>query len=161
MSFPKYLCLALVALASAVCAQAHEYDVAALKIDHPWARPTVAAAQPGAAFFTVTNTGNAPDRLIAARAPDGFLEGIEIHTTRIGEDGVARMRPLADGALVEPGETLVFAPGGRHLMLFGLGAPLEDGESFPLTLVFERAGEVDVVVKVETNPEAGAGHAGH
>ncbi|MEO0982302.1 MAG: copper chaperone PCu(A)C [Pseudomonadota bacterium] len=135
-------------------AAAHEYQAGAVEIDHPWARPTVAATQPAAAFFILKNDGDADDRLIEARVAPDFAEGVELHTTLI-DGAVARMRHLTDGAAVPAGGKVAFEPGGKHVMLFGLAAPLSEGESFPMTLVFENAGEVEVEVVIE-DPADGA-----
>ena len=59
-----------------------------------------------------------------------------------------RMRPLA-GIALEPGKPVTLAPGGYHVMLMGLKAPLKQGDQFPLTLTFERAPPMTVTVNVE------------
>lgn len=132
---------------------AHEYRAKDIQIDHPWARPTITTRQPAAVFFTLKNQGGAADRLIGAKVDARFAGGAELHTT-LNDDGVMRMRRLADGLDVPAGATVEVQPGGAHLMLFNLAEPLEDGFRFPVTLVFENAGEVEVVVAVETPVEA-------
>jgi copper(I)-binding protein len=65
------------------------------------------------------------------------------------DGSVMRMREL-DGPLeIKPGETVTLAPGGMHLMMMGLKEPLTQGERVPLTLVFEKAGKIDVDLAVE------------
>jgi copper(I)-binding protein len=64
------------------------------------------------------------------------------------EDGVMKMRPV-EAIEVAPGEPTVLGPGGLHIMMMGLKAPLVEGERFPVTLVFERAGEATVHVVVD------------
>lgn len=155
-SAQRRACLAvLVHLLVAAPAAAAEVAVTAA-----WARATPAAARTGAAYLTLHNTG-AADRLLGAEA--AVAERVEVHTHRM-DGGVARMErveavPLAAGAVVP------FAPGGLHVMLIGLMAPLQAGASFPLTLVFERAGRVGVTVAVRAlrdgPPPASTGALGH
>ena len=63
------------------------------------------------------------------------------------ENGIARMRPV-DAVAVAPDAPAVFQPGGYHVMIMGLKGPLKEGETFPLTLTFEKAGDVTVDVMV-------------
>lgn len=95
----------------------------------------------GVVYMTIENQGDAPDRLIAA-ATDA-AEIVEIHQV-IDDDGVMRMRPLADGLEIAPGETVSLESGGYHLMLIGLTESLLTDQTFTVTLTFEEAGEVTV-----------------
>lgn len=110
-----------------------------------WARATPGLAETGAAYVTVSNRGSEPGRLVAAATP--VAERAELHT-HLTEDGVMKMRPV-DAVEIAPGQRAVFAPGGLHIMLFGLTVPLKEGDRFPLTLTFEKGGSVtvDVVVR--------------
>ena len=116
-------------------------------------------APTGAAFMLITNRGDAPDRLVAAEGDAAAR--IELHT-HVLENGVARMVELEDGIELPPGETVALARGGLHVMLMGLTGPLEDGAEVPLTLVFEKAGPVAVVLPVDRarvpNPDADHRH---
>lgn len=141
---------------AAAPAFAHDYVIGDLTIDHPWARPTVTTRQPGAAYFTIRNDGETDARLIEAR-PIDFAEVAELHT-HINDDGVMRMRPVAGGVVIPAGETIRFEPGGLHVMLFGLEAPLTEGSPQSLTLVFEDLGEIDVMLAVHHNVSAGGHH---
>ncbi|WP_372399182.1 copper chaperone PCu(A)C [Azospirillum sp. HJ39] len=149
---------------------AHEYRAGPIEIGHPWARATATAAPNGGAYLSLTNGGTAEDRLLAASTP--VAEKAELHT-HLNENGVMKMREVPAIA-VPPGETVKLAPGGLHVMLLGLKQPLVKGSNFPLTLRFEKAGNVDVEVAVqaagESKPEhgdhmgaaaAGAGHQSH
>jgi copper(I)-binding protein len=124
-----------------------------IEIEHPFARATAVTAKTGAAYFTIVNSGASDDRLIAASSP--VAEKSELHTT-IDDNGVMKMRPLA-AIVVKAGERVELKPGGMHLMLTGLKAPLKVGQSFPLTLTFEKAGPVTVTVGVE-KAGAASGH---
>ena len=128
-------------------AAGHEYRSGQIAVDHPWARAT--SGRTGAVFLQIENTGTALDRLIAAEAPD-VAERAELHVHQHDGD-VMRMREI--GSLELPaGKTVTLAPGGFHLMLMDLKSPLKVGEKIPVKLRFERAGEVEVLLQVETKP---------
>lgn len=140
----RYLAAALVFLA--LPAAAHEVTTETLVIDHPYALETPATAMSGAGYMTITNTGPAPDRLLAVRAA---FPRVTLHGTKSDAQGVIRMVQV-DGIDIEPGETVILAPGGTHVMFMGLdGDPFEEGERIPATLVFEHAGEIPVEFWVE------------
>ena len=67
---------------------------------------------------------------------------------------VMKMRPLA-GLDIPAGQSVTLKPGGEHIMLMGLNGPLHEGQSFPLTLTFEKAGTREVSVAVEKPGAAG------
>lgn len=153
MTRSTMLAVAMLALAAPLAA--HDYTLGAIEIGHPAARAAPPAARTGAGYLTLTNTGAGEDRLVAASG--AIAARIEIHETTV-TDGVARMRPL-DGLLLPPGQTVALEPGGVHLMLIGLSAPLTEGESVPVTLTFEQAGEIEVELAVETmSPGDDHGH---
>ncbi|MBM3558545.1 MAG: copper chaperone PCu(A)C [Alphaproteobacteria bacterium] len=131
---------------AALPALTHEAKKGDLRIGHPWSRATAPSAPNGGAYLTVENKGTTADRLLAVR---GDVAGkIELHTHTM-KDGVMQMRPV-EAIDVPAGGKVELKPGGLHVMLLGLKAPLVKGEHFPLTLVFERAGEVPVEVVVDT-----------
>ena len=137
--------LALLLSGSALGAFAHGYQAGSLQIAHPWARITVPGQSAGGAFFSVQNTG-AADRLLGASSP--AAERVELHTMAM-EGDVMRMREVK--AIELPaGRTVDLQPSASfHLMMMGLKAPLKQGDKVPLTLRFEKAGEVTVELKVE------------
>ena len=109
-----------------------------LKLEQPWIRATPPRA-PGGAYLTITNTGSEADRLVAVKTP---ISGrAEIHEMKM-DGGVMSMRPLGDGLPIPAGETTELKPGGYHLMLMKLERPISEGEAVPITLSFEKAGEV-------------------
>lgn len=131
-----------------------------LKIEKAWSRATPGNSKIGAGYFTVTNSGNAPDTLVSATTATS--NHVEIHEMAM-KDGVMTMRPVANGVTIAPGKSVSFAPGGFHLMLMGLKAPLKQGDKVPLTLTFAKAGKVDVTLDVQgigaQAPDGGkAGH---
>jgi periplasmic copper chaperone A len=124
-------------------------DGAGIAAEQVWARPTAGAGNTAAAYFTLTNNG-AADHLIGASTPIAASAGV--HET-IDDSGVMKMRPVASLALT-PGKPVPFRPGGYHVMLIGLKAPLKAGDNFPLTLSFAHAAPITVTVKVQA---AGSG----
>lgn len=152
----KRLALALSLLA--LPAAAHEVTTETLVIDHPYALETPATAMSGAGYMTITNTDSAPDRLLEVRAD---FPRVSLHGTETDAQGVTRMIPV-EGIEIAPGETVTLAPGGMHVMFMGLdGDPFEEGERIPATLVFERAGEIEVEFWVEPREGGMTGHEGH
>ena len=141
-------------------ARAHDYTLGDLRIGHPWTRATAPTAKVGAGYMTIANRGGAPDRLVSASA--AVAGRVEIHEMRM-DGGVMRMRELAGGINLPAGAEVALRPGGNHLMLMDLRAPLKEGASVPVVLVFERAGRVEVELKVEPpgGPAGGAHGHGH
>lgn len=153
-----FLPLALLVLAIAVPVQAHEFKLGELIVDHPWARASIGQARNGAAYLVVNNGGEAADTLLRVETP--VAERAELHSHSM-EDGVMKMRPVEGGIEVAPGSPTVLKPAGLHIMLFGLEAPLMEGERFAMTLIFEKAGEIEVEVAIEGIAEMDGGHQGH
>lgn len=145
--------LAASAALAVLPAAAHDYAAGDIRIDHPWTRAAGANAN-GAGFMTLRNAGAQPDRLLSATTPAARV--VELHT-HLREGDVMRMRPVQD-IPVPAGGSVELRPGGLHLMLIGLAAPLQQGGRVPLTLRFERAGEVQVELSVESAGARGAGH---
>jgi periplasmic copper chaperone A len=132
------------ALAATLALTAHAGEITragTLEIDTPWARASAGAGRPAAAYVTIRNTGDRADRLLAVATPAAGHP--EVHAMA-HEGGVMKMRP-AGPLEIPPGGELRLAPGGElHIMLMELKEPLTEGESLPLTLIFETAGEVTV-----------------
>lgn len=141
-------------------ALAHDVEKGPLRIDHPWARPTLSVAAPGAAYLVIENHGTEADRLVRAEVPPAIARASEIHRTT-EEKGVSRMQHLVDGVAIPPGGRVAFEPGGLHLMLLGLETRLEAGARFSGTLVFEKAGEIEVEFWVEEGDGAAANDHAH
>jgi len=155
----RSLLIAAAATLIAAPLAAHEFKQGDLSIAHPWTRQTAAGQSVGGGFTTITNGGKANDRLLDASSPAAAR--VELHDMTM-DGGVMRMRPVVGGLAVPAGGALALQPGGQHLMLMGLKAPLELGALVPVTLRFERAGTVTVQLKVEAvTYGAGGDHAGH
>jgi copper(I)-binding protein len=117
---------------------------AALKVESAWARSTPPGASVGAVYLRIDNSGGPADRLLAIECP--VAASAEVHRSSI-EDGIARMRKVSV-LDVDAGEIVEFAPGGLHVMLFGLKEPLVARQTFTMEFVFERAGRQQASVTV-------------
>lgn len=129
-------------LGFAVSAGAAETKLGALTIETPWARASAGGA--AGAFLTIHNEGDA-DKLVSVTST--AASDVQLHVT-IKDGDVMKMRPMDDGLDLPTKGEAVLQPGGSHIMLMGLKAPLKEGDSLPLTLHFAKAGTVEVVAKV-------------
>jgi periplasmic copper chaperone A len=128
-----YMCVLLGA-----CGQ----NAAPVEVSDAWAPATPPNASVGAAYLQIE--AREGDTLVAATAP--IATRVEIHQTS-HEQGMMKMRQLASLAIA-PGQPTRLEPSGTHFMLIDLNAPLTAGESFPMTLRFEKAGEITADVAV-------------
>ena len=151
--------LSALALGLPTLAAAHDFKVADLEIHHPMAFETPRAAKSGAGYLMIVNNGTTDDSLLAVQAD---FPKVQLHLSE-EKDGIAKMIHV-DKIDIPAGQSVELMPGGLHVMFMGLnGDPLEEGEEIKATLVFEHAGEVDVVFNVEPRSEGaqGADHSGH
>lgn len=128
----------------AVAAHAHEYYTATFKIIHPWADATA----PGASVVPVYlkfDEVTASDTLVAARSD--IAGRIELRS-KLGNDATAEVSAILPAIAVTAGSTTDLHPGGAHLVMIGLKTPLQWGRSYPLTLIFEKAGAIDTMLSV-------------
>jgi copper(I)-binding protein len=142
--------LALAAIGAAWPALAAEAHPEIHLVDG-WTRPT-GAHLPAVGYLTISNTGGAADRLIAAESP--LAHSVTLHQSQMS-NGVMRMSPI-DGVAVRPGATVVFAPGGLHLMIEGLRGPLMPGERVPVALSFFKSGVLRTQLEVRSAAPAGS-----
>lgn len=156
MSFRNYFSLRQVAtllagLVIGIAANAHEYKVGDLSIEHPWARPTVPGQPAGGAYLNIENKGKQTDTLLGASS--AAFKSVEIHTMSM-DGNVMKMREV--GSIdIKPEEKITMQPGnGYHIMLIGLSKQLKAGDKIPLTLTFAKAGKVDVVLSVDDQSAA-------
>lgn len=165
----RYISVFLSLLFLASPAWAHEEKSEHLTISHPWSRATAPSQKVGAVFMKISTNAETEDRLIGAESPDA--ETVEIHGHTMDGD-VMRMRPVEGVDIPATGEAIL-APGGFHIMLIGLKAPLFEETVIPLTLIFEKAGKVEIEAVIEAAGArqassegaeampAPAGHGGH
>ena len=131
---------------AALPAQAEDVTVGGLKISAPWARATPKGASVGGGYMKITNSGTAPDRLVGGST--GISGSFEVHEMKM-DGGVMRMRPVAGGLEIKPGQTVTFDPSGYHVMFVDLKKQLVQGERFKATLEFAKAGKIDVDFAIE------------
>jgi copper(I)-binding protein len=124
-----------------------------LQVLDTWASPTPGGVDVSAGYLTIANEGESADRLVSASSPRAAR--VEIHEM-IMDGAVMQMRPVT-ALSIGPGERIELAPGGRHLMFFGVTQPFSPGEEIPVQLTFEQAGVMDIALPVQT----GAAHSQH
>jgi periplasmic copper chaperone A len=145
----KYLAFAAgLAAASAAWAQTGQ-----LEVNNAWARATPGKVENGAAYLTILSPTD--DRLVSVSSP--VAKKAELHTMSMAGT-VMQMRPIAS-VDIPARQPVSLKPDGEHIMLLGLNQPLREGQSFPLTLNFEKAGPRAVTVTVEKPGAAGPGPA--
>jgi periplasmic copper chaperone A len=143
-------------------AAAESFSIGHIVVETPWTRATPGGAKVAGGYLRIVNNGAQADRLIGGTSE--IAERFEVHSMEM-RDGVARMAPVEGGLEIPAGETVELAPGGYHVMFMGLERPLTEGETVSGTLVFERAGTLEVVypvaaMGVRTAPGDG-GHSHH
>ena len=117
-----------------------------IAIANPWAR--LGTRTPGivGGYFTVTNRGSEPDRLLSASSP--AAESVQIHAVRVVGAGI-RVRPQPDGLAILPGSSLELKPRGYHLQLSGLRRAITVGDQLPVILAFAKGGNVELTLRIE------------
>ncbi len=141
--YRRYLLAAFAGASLTIAARAEQ---AGIHIDHAWSRAAMAGRE-GVVYLTITDTG-APDTLTGVTTP--VAAEAALHRS-VDDHGVMKMRPV--GALpIEPGKPVTLAPGGYHIMLMGLKQALKQGDSFPVTLSFAKAGQVTTNAIVGKQP---------
>lgn len=133
----------LIAIGLAWASLAASANAAELQVHDAWARATPPGAGVAAVYLTIVG-GDVADRLVAAQTDRAAMTQVHSVTE---SDGMARMRETSR-VDVPAHASVVFAPGGLHLMLMNLAAPLVAGQTFGVTLTFEHSGtrKVDVAV---------------
>jgi copper(I)-binding protein len=115
-----------------------------VEVSDAWARATAPGQASGAIYGVIDNRGGAADRLVVVSTDRAAMAMLHENSTA---NGVVRMR-MVGGLDVPSGNRVELKPGGTHIMLEGLKAPLVAGERFEVRLRFERSGEKAVPVQV-------------
>jgi copper(I)-binding protein len=144
----RFLALAAIALAAGPALAANK----PIAVSDGWVRATPNGATTAAAYVTLTNRGQAPDRLLGGETP--AARSLQVHEMSMA-NGVMHMAEVKGGAAIAPGASLKLQPGGWHIMLVGLKAPLKAGDKVAVTLRFEKAGAVVLTLPVKDAPMAG------
>jgi copper(I)-binding protein len=114
--------------------------LAQVQIERPWARATAPGVQVAGGYMTIRNQGSAPDRLVGATSPAAARVELHVH---VKEGDIVKMRQVRAYDVPAKG-AFELKPGGAHLMFFDIARPFKEGERIPVTLKFEKAGEVGV-----------------
>jgi len=130
--------IARAGLLATLCAAAPA--LAQVAIDNPWARATAPGAKVAGGYMKIRNSAAAPDRLIGASSPAAARVELHVH---VREGEVMKMREVK-GYDVPAKGAFELKPGGAHLMFMEIRRPFAEGEKVPVTLKFERAGEIKV-----------------
>jgi copper(I)-binding protein len=144
MKVPILVSALLLAVMSS--ASGHDYKVGSLKIDHPWSRATPKGASVAGGYMKITNTGATPDRLVGGNTE--VAQKFELHQMSM-DGGVMKMRELDKGLEIPPGGTIELKPGSFHVMMTGVTRPFVKGERVKASLMFEKAGKVDIEFAVD------------
>ena len=121
------------------------HAAAAVEVHAAWSRPAAPGLQTGVAYMTLTNRGQADDRLIGAESPKAAR--VSLHLSSMA-GGMMMMQPVTGGLGLPPGRAVALSPGGYHLMLEGLKGGLRPGERYPLTVRFAHSPPQTVQVEV-------------
>jgi copper(I)-binding protein len=138
-------------LASGGALHAADWKVGDLNIAQPWSRATAPGATTGVIYFGIANAGKSDDRLTGISTD--VADKAELHKTMMmpGDakgGGMMMMDPMPDGVAIAAGQSVTLRPDGMHVMLMGLKRQLKPGDTFPVTLTFEKAGKVDATAEV-------------
>ncbi|ODT65047.1 MAG: hypothetical protein ABS75_32915 [Pelagibacterium sp. SCN 63-23] len=141
-------------------ANAHQFSTTTMVIDHPAIQEAPPNAPVLGGYATFSNNGAEDDRLLAIESP--AVTKVELHQSVV-TDGVARMTPMDDGLAIPAGTSVWLGDDGTHAMFIGPDRRYVAGDEISATLVFEKAGRVEVVFNVEkgTREDIGRTHDGH
>jgi copper(I)-binding protein len=118
-----------------------EYTIGALRIKAPWTRATAKGAKVAGGYVTIVNTSDKPDRLMSIESD--LAATVEVHEMSM-KNGVMTMRPVDKPLEIAPGATLELKPGGYHVMFTDLKRGVAEGDKVKATLVFEKAGRIEI-----------------
>ena len=116
-----------------------------LTIEGYWVKAMLPGQPVAGGFLKLTNKGDADDKLISATSPKSAR--VELHEMLMKGD-VMEMRAIEGGIAIPAGATVELAPGGLHVMFFDVTETFKDGDMVAVTLTFEKAGTVELLVPV-------------
>jgi copper(I)-binding protein len=134
---------------------AHEITVGDLQIIHPHIPQPAASAKAAGGFMAIVNNGTETERLIGIESDIAMKS--ETHESKVDANGVGTMAHV-DAIEIPPGQTVNLEHGGYHVMFMGLKGTLTEGETYKATLIFERAGRVEVEFMIDPPTGEGEGH---
>jgi copper(I)-binding protein len=155
----KTLFATLLLVMSSLAVSAHDFNAGPIYIDHPMIKEAPPNAPVLGGYIMLQNNGTEDDRLVGIDSD--AVEKVELHRTLMTND-IASMVPMTEGLLLPAGEIVWLGDGGTHAMFIKPSALYRDGDEVPATLVFEKAGRIDVMFKVEkrTGADTAPGHQG-
>lgn len=112
----------------------------------------------GGGYVTIKNAGTSDDKLIGVESSTSGRA--EIHEMAMVND-VMKMRKLDDGIVIPAGQTVELKPGGLHMMFFDVKKPFAEGDKVPVTLIFEKAGKVEIVLSAASAAKGNGGDHQH
>ncbi len=121
-----------------------ESHVQGIEVIQPWAPNTGKRTMSAAVYFKIKNHSSEDDKLISVASD--LAERVMLHRS-LEEDGIMRMRHMEELTIPAGGEAAL-EPGNYHIMMMQLAQPLKRGETFPLTLEFEKAGKMNILVEI-------------
>lgn len=124
----------------------------AIAIENPWIAATNPGATVAAGYVTLRNTGGESDRLVSARSTSAAR--VELHQMSMS-NGIMRMQPV-EAIVIPAAGAATLEPGGLHIMFLDIHAQYQAGARVPVTLYFERAGDVEV--QFDVRPRGSSGH---
>lgn len=116
-----------------------------ITVNEPWARSSPMMERAGAAYMVLENSGSEDDKLVSVTTDVAMMA--ELHETK-EVNGMMEMAPVSGGIVIPANGQAELKPGGYHIMLMGLNEELVAGDTFNLTLQFEKAGEVQITAEV-------------
>lgn len=147
------------AAATALTMLAAPLAAGSIMVEDAYMRTSTPSSKTGAAFLMLRNMGDTDDRLIGAAAD--IAGRVELHTHTEDSNGVMKMMEVEEGFVVPAGGMHHLKRGGDHIMFMGLGRALTQGEEIPVTLTFENAGELKIMVPVDRERKADHGGMDH
>ena len=118
-----------------------------IMISDAYARSSGPLAKAGAAYMRIMNHSDESDRLLGVQSD--IANKTELHSHLEDDNGVMKMVRIDEGIKIGPMKDHSLAPGGEHIMFMGLKEPFETGKIIPITLLFEKAGEVGIEIVVD------------
>lgn len=146
--------------ASAQAAGPGTYHIGTIVVEAPWSREAPGGMKRAVGYMRITNTGQHSDRLVGGTA--ATTGRLEVHQSTTS-DGLTQMQAITDGLVIGPGESVELKPGAMHAMLVDLPRGPKAGETIKGTLMFEKAGAIEIEYQVGSvgirhAPTAAAGH---
>ena len=142
------------------CPAGQSFTAGDLTISGAYTRAMLPQAKVAGGYLVIENKGATPDRLLGGATE--AAKTVQIHQMKM-EGEMMKMSQVEGGLEIPAGSSVELTPGGYHVMMMGVGTPFKEGECLQLTLKFEKAGDVPVVLNVGGTAAATApeGHAHH